>query len=62
VASTVADVNAAASADAKGRNWWDLVLAGVIFLLVVEAVIANRFRRRDEMVIPAHLNPRVATA
>jgi hypothetical protein len=60
VAPTVAAVNQAAGEDAQGRNWWDLLLAAVILLLVAEAVVANRFRKRDDDIVPAHLNPRIA--
>jgi hypothetical protein len=44
--SSVQQVQSAAAADTVGRNWWDLLAAGVILLLVVEAVLANR-RRTD---------------
>jgi hypothetical protein len=44
--STVGQVQSAAAADTVGRNWWDLLAAGVILLLVVEAVLANR-RKAD---------------
>ena len=52
----------AALADTKRSTWWDIVLAVAIVLLVVEALVANRQRRRqsDES-IPAHLNPRMAS-
>ena len=60
VAGTVEQVNRAAADDARGRNWWDLMLAAAILLLVVEAVVANRFRKQEEPAILAHLNPRVA--
>jgi len=58
VAATTEAANAAAVAEARGRNWWDTIAAIVIVILVVEAVAANRRRRED--VIPAHLNPRIA--
>jgi hypothetical protein len=45
VGGSVQDVQQAAAAGSEGRNWWDLVLAMVIFLLVIEAVIANRTDR-----------------
>ena len=61
VASTVEGVNKAASADAEGRNWWDLLLMLAVLVLVVEAVVANRFRKQDSPAILAHLNPRVAS-
>jgi hypothetical protein len=41
---SVEAVHAAAAADTAGRNWWDLLAGAVIFLLVIEAVAANRFR------------------
>ncbi len=41
---SVQQVHAAAAADTVGRNWWDLLAAGVIVLLVIEAVVANRNR------------------
>ena len=57
VGRTLGEANVAAAADAKGRNWWDLLVAVAIVLLVVEAMVANR--RRGVDVIPAHLNPRI---
>jgi len=54
-------VHAAAADAAGGDNLWDRLLVVVIGLLVVEAVVANRFRRGAEPV-PAHLNPRLAGA
>jgi len=60
VGTSLADVHAQAAAAAQGRNWWDVLLVAVILLLVVEAAAANRFRRRGEDVIPAHLNPKLA--
>lgn len=54
VAGSLDEVNTAAAADTKGRNWWDLILAFVIFVLVVEAVVANR---RREQQLPAALAP-----
>ncbi len=47
VAGSLDEVNASAAADTKGRNWWDLILAFVIFILVIEAVVANRHRREQ---------------
>jgi len=58
VSGSLSGVHAAAAADAKGRNWWDILLVGVILLLVVEALVANR-RRSPEEAVPAHLNPAV---
>lgn len=54
VAGSLDEVNTAAAADTKGRNWWDLILAFVIFVLVVEAVVANRRRVQQP---PAALAP-----
>jgi hypothetical protein len=56
--ASLAEVHAAAAADAEGTNWWDLGIMVVIVLLVVEAIVANR-QRREEM-IPARLNPTMA--
>ena len=53
VGATFEEAAGAAQADAEGRNWWDVLLAGVILLLVVEAVAAN-YRRAgsaDEAVL-----------
>ncbi|MFW6133464.1 MAG: vWA domain-containing protein [Planctomycetota bacterium] len=36
----------AGPAPQRQRRWWDLVLVGVIGLLVVESVVANRLRRQ----------------
>jgi hypothetical protein len=47
VAATLAEVNALASAQSTGRNWWDVLLAATILVFVFEAVIANR--RKDEL-------------
>ena len=60
VAGDLDEVNAAAAAGAKGHNWWDLLVVLAILLLVVESVVANRFRRGSPEV-PAHLNPALAT-
>jgi hypothetical protein len=60
VGTSLAAVRAAAAEGAQGRNWWDVLLVGAILLLVVEAVASNR-RRRSEELIPAHLNPRIAS-
>jgi|GEM_PF-1082316 len=60
IAPSLDEVNKAAQADAQGRNWWDVLLAIVIVLLVVEAVVSNRLRQAREDAIPAHLNPKVA--
>jgi len=53
VAPTLAEVHAAAAGESQGRNWWDLLLAVAIMVLVFEAIVANR-RTREEAV-PAHL-------
>ncbi|MDY6914560.1 MAG: BatA domain-containing protein [Planctomycetota bacterium] len=60
VGSTLGEVRAAAKTASQGRNWWDLILSVVIILLVVEAVVANRFRGRRGDVVESHLNPRLA--
>jgi hypothetical protein len=57
---SLAEVHAAAAADAQGTNWWDLGIMVVIFLLVVEAIIANRHRREET--IPAGAKANVAGA
>jgi len=57
--STVEEVHAAAAEVSAERHLWDRLVAVVILLLVVEAVVANRFRRGAEPV-PRHLNPRLA--
>ncbi len=53
------EVNDKAAALAAGTNLWAHLVALVILLLVVEAVVANRFRR-GAVPVPAHLNPRLA--
>jgi hypothetical protein len=58
VAETRAAVHAAAAAESEGRNWWDLLLAVTIVVLVFEAVVANR--RSHEQSVPAHLQPDMA--
>jgi len=58
VSDSLSGVHEAAATDAQGRNWWDILLAGVILLLVAEAIVANR-RRSGEEAVPAHLNPAV---
>jgi hypothetical protein len=55
VAPTLAAVHAAAAGESEGTNWWDLVLAVVIIVLVLEAVVANR--RSREQAVPDHLVP-----
>lgn len=42
----------------QGHNWWDMLLAIVIVLLVAEALVANRQKAAE--VVPAHLNPKLA--
>ena len=44
---TEEEANKAAAADTVGHNWWDLFLVLVIFILVVEAVVANRRAGRE---------------
>jgi len=61
VGPSVAAVQQAALADARPRNWWDMLLALTVVVLVTEAVVANRFRKPLESVIPAYLNPRLAS-
>jgi hypothetical protein len=57
---TLDDVHKSAAEAAAGDNLWDRLLAVVILLLVIEAIVANRFRRGDKPT-PAHLNPSLAT-
>ncbi len=59
VGDSVEAVHARAAKAAGGENWWDRLVAVAIVLLVLEAVVANRFRRGTEPV-PAHVNPRIA--
>jgi hypothetical protein len=59
VGSTLAGVHAAAASQSQGRNWWDLLLAMTIMILVFEAIVANR-RGRGEEVVPVHLQPGAA--
>ena len=61
VGDSLGAVYAAALKDAQGTNWWDVLLAFAIVVLVVEAAVANRSVRKDEILIPAHLNARLAT-
>ena len=49
VAPSLAEVDALASAQSQGRNWWDLILAATILIFVFEAVIANRRSGGAEM-------------
>ena len=60
VAPTVLEAGALASAAAEGRNWWDVLIAVAIVLLVGESIIANR-RKMQQDIIPAHLNPKVSS-
>ena len=60
VGQSLTEVHAAAAKAATGDPLWDRLLAVVILLLVVEAVVANRFRHGAQP-IPRHLNPRLAT-
>ncbi len=58
--ATLGEVNAAASAAAQGKNWWDLVTVIAIVVLVVEVLVSNWIRGSGEDEMPAELNPRVA--
>jgi hypothetical protein len=60
IAGSFREVNEAALAAAQKRNWWDVLAALAIVVLVVEAVVANRARKPMESAIPAHLNPKIA--
>ncbi|RKY26823.1 MAG: hypothetical protein DRP83_03505 [Planctomycetota bacterium] len=42
IGPSLSDVRAMASEESRGRNWWDVLIAAVILLLVLEAVLANR--------------------
>lgn len=42
VATTLKELQTTATADAQGRNFWDILTAAAILLLLVEAVAANR--------------------
>lgn len=42
VGASVDDVHAQAAARSQGRNWWDLLAAGAVILLVAEVLVANR--------------------
>ncbi|MFB3892754.1 MAG: BatA domain-containing protein [Phycisphaerae bacterium] len=59
IAPSVTEADVLAAKDAEGRNWWDVLAAVAVVLLVAEAVISNR-RRAGEEAIPAHLNPKIA--
>ena len=59
VASSLKEATDLASKVAQGHNWWDLLLAIVIVLLVAEAMVANRKTSQADAV-PAHLNPKLA--
>jgi hypothetical protein len=54
VAGSLEAVNALATAESKGRNWWDLLAAAAIVVLVFESVVANR-RNREEDAVAEHL-------
>ena len=58
VASTLADVHAAATKSSENEHWWDYVAAVVILVLVFEAIVANRRARQE--VVPSHLIPGAA--
>ena len=55
VAPTLSAAHAAAAEESEGKNWWDLLLAFTIMILVFEAIVANR--RGGEQAVPAHLQP-----
>jgi hypothetical protein len=55
VAPSLSAVHAAATEESEGRNWWDLLVAFAIMVLVFEAIVANR--RAREQAVPAHLQP-----
>jgi aerotolerance regulator-like protein/VWA domain-containing protein len=57
VGQSVAAAHADADAAARGRNWWDVLLATVLLLLVAEALIANRRRTVRDDAIPARMKP-----
>ena len=57
VAPTLKEASDQAEKLAQGHNWWDLLLAIVIVLLVAEAMVANRQKAAE--VVPAHLNPKL---
>lgn len=57
VATSLADAHSQAALAAKGHNWWDLLLAIVIVLLVGEALLSNR-ARADLEILPKHLIPK----
>ncbi|HUT01259.1 MAG TPA: VWA domain-containing protein [Phycisphaerae bacterium] len=59
VAPTLSAVHAAAAEESEGKNWWDLLLAVTIMILVVEAIVANR--RTGDQTVPAHLQPNALT-
>lgn len=59
VAPTLKEAGDQAETVAQGHNWWDLLLAIVIVLLVAEAMVANRKTSQADAV-PAHLNPKLA--
>jgi len=42
LAESIAEARRAATAEAEGRNWWDLLLAAAIVILIAEATVANR--------------------
>lgn len=60
IADDLAGVTAAAADDAQGRNWWDLLLAAVILMLVCEALVANRRKSAEPGLLPAHLTPKAS--
>ncbi len=59
IGANLGETAAQAAQQSQDVQWWDVLVAVVIVLLVAESVIANRRSARDE-VIPQHLNPKVA--
>jgi len=41
-AETLAGTKAIAAAEARGRNWWDVLIAAAVVLLIIEIIVANR--------------------
>jgi len=62
IESGVTAVENAAQADAQKRNWWDMLLALTVVVLVVESVVANRFKKSPEAEAAAGAKPAVTAA
>lgn len=60
IAHSLNGVLALAGQHSQGFPWWDILAGAAIIVLVAEAAVANRATRRDEDLIPAHLNVRLA--